>query len=351
MQREFDIEKIFVDSLSYDEDLFKGMNYKYIKLQTTKECQITSISQIKRVDSLLFVMDVKQHLFLFDLEGNFIRTIGGKGSSNSEYILMSGFFVDKDKQQLGIIDKAQNDYLIFDFSGMFIERKALPKDAVQLISHCELLYDKLIFCNCLYKGHPYNYTIVDLISGSVQDELPFPITTKEAVFGGEGIMCNLGDRLLCRALFSDTIYEYTEKGFNPVYELVTNEPHCTKQDLEKVKDEELYLIHNLNKILNKSIGLTQLYATNSMLFFRYMENGQKKRACYNTKEKQICIEGFYDYRHNIIYSDSVCFISVFDIPEYFEYQDIIELPDELKLLLDKSMDSDNPIIIIIDQNE
>ncbi|MBQ7237358.1 MAG: 6-bladed beta-propeller [Bacteroidales bacterium] len=342
-------EKIYVDSLTYNfEPFLNGMTYKYVKLQTTEDCLITTISRIKRDDSLLFIMDSKQHLYVFDIYGHYRRTIGSKGGSKKEFINMYDFFLIKEKKEIGIIDRAKCDYLLFDYDGKFIDRKSLPREPFTATNCCERLNNLFVFNNYFYNGHPYNYTTYNQKSHTTKNELPYIKAPNEAIFGGCNAMCNLDNKILCRAQLSDTIFQYTETGLKPAYEIISHNQHLTKSDLINISDDELLNLSSIYEKTKKSIGIISLFATDSLLIIQYNQDGINRRCSYNTKKKIGIIDFDGDCRHNFIYSDSKCFISLIDTENYEEYKDIKEMPNELKQIIESSKANDNPILTIIE---
>ena len=352
-QHQYTIEpvKIYEDSLIpsfFDGPFLNQMKYKYVKLQTTEECLITSISKIKRDDSLLFIMDSKQHLFVFNTKGDYLRTIGEKGGSKSEYVSMFDFFLKKEDKEIGIIDRSSCDYLLYDYEGNFIGRKALSREPFTSTAHCELLNNKFIFRNYYYSGNPFNYTIFDSNEKTTTNVFPYLVAPDEAIFWGKnGDICNLGNRLLCRVLFSDTIFQFTGNGFEPAFEIIThNKKRCTKSNLEHFKQEDLFDWHKIHKTTNKSIGITKLFCTDSLIVFNFFSDGSHKRGCYDIKTKKGKVDTEFDFRHNIIYSDESCFISIIDDQQSIKANQ--EIPDGLKKLLAETKESDNPILVIME---
>jgi len=70
--------------------------------------------------SLVYIADSGNHrVVVFDLEGNFIRTIGQKGQGPGEFNNPTGLCVDKDSQ-LAVADYQNNRIQIFDPEGKFL---------------------------------------------------------------------------------------------------------------------------------------------------------------------------------------------------------------------------------------
>jgi len=67
-----------------DTDIFIE-SVKYIPLETNNSCLIADASFVSLYDEFILVADSKHNVFLFDLNGKFIRKIGIKGKGPGEY--------------------------------------------------------------------------------------------------------------------------------------------------------------------------------------------------------------------------------------------------------------------------
>lgn len=75
--------------------------YELIPLETNDSCLMKSISQIQVTDSFIYVLeDRREELFIFDHQGNFIRSICDKGPGNNEYVTINNVDIDIDRNQL-----------------------------------------------------------------------------------------------------------------------------------------------------------------------------------------------------------------------------------------------------------
>ena len=67
---------------------------KFIPLQTDSSCLISNIGKIVAADHYFFILDSESFLYIFNRNGEFIRTIGIKGKGPNEYTYLSDFAVD-----------------------------------------------------------------------------------------------------------------------------------------------------------------------------------------------------------------------------------------------------------------
>lgn len=98
--------------------LADSLTYHFIPLETTEKCLIGSISDIQIKNNYIYILEGKESedLFVFNLEGKFITTVGKKGSGPEEYIKISDFDIDVDNNLLIISDKHRERILFYDLS-------------------------------------------------------------------------------------------------------------------------------------------------------------------------------------------------------------------------------------------
>ena len=71
-------------------------NVQTIFLETNKECLIGAIRDFQVFDGYIYILDSRlaKSLFVFDMEGRFIRKIGGRGGGPGEYVEANAFTLD-----------------------------------------------------------------------------------------------------------------------------------------------------------------------------------------------------------------------------------------------------------------
>ncbi len=97
---------------------------RLIPLETNPECLISDV--IRAFIGEKYILAVsngnRQYLFLFTLEGKFIRKIGHQGKGPGEYINISYISVFEDMEQVYISTGVKGDMLVFNFNGDFIRK-------------------------------------------------------------------------------------------------------------------------------------------------------------------------------------------------------------------------------------
>jgi len=98
---DLDVEKEMSIPLS---SFFKSV--QTIILESGRDCLIGIISDIQVYDEFIYILDSRKakQLFVFDVEGRFIRKIGGLGNGPGEYIEPNGFSLDTNNGIIYICD-------------------------------------------------------------------------------------------------------------------------------------------------------------------------------------------------------------------------------------------------------
>jgi len=124
------IEEIIIDAKKGEFLSIDGLvkNATFIKLETTDESLIGSISQLFIIDSLLYVVDSEhtKSIKVFDLQGNYIRKIFAVGNGPGEYVEISNVCLTPDKTQLAILDRPQDKTVYYGLEGKYISQKRNP---------------------------------------------------------------------------------------------------------------------------------------------------------------------------------------------------------------------------------
>jgi hypothetical protein len=91
-----------------------------VKLRTQNNEVIGRISRVIATDSIILIADFKQQkIFLFNIHGDYINTINGKGKGPNEYHKISDVFINN-WNEIEIIDLNGNKILYYSLEGKFV---------------------------------------------------------------------------------------------------------------------------------------------------------------------------------------------------------------------------------------
>lgn len=101
-------------------EVFDSLSYVVLD-DSSEECLIGEVDKLECVDTLLFIMDLKRKLIhKYNNEGTFLSSIGSVGNGPGEYIGLTDFSVDSEKQEVLVLDRIGRRILIYDFDGNFL---------------------------------------------------------------------------------------------------------------------------------------------------------------------------------------------------------------------------------------
>ena len=113
-----------------------GHSIKYVQLETTDNVLISNISNIK-IDKYIYIKS-KEGLFVFSLDGKFIRKIGNKGKGPREYQSFIDFAINS--QTIWLMDVIQDKIIKYDTNGDYLDYIKFDNPAKKLLSSEENIY-------------------------------------------------------------------------------------------------------------------------------------------------------------------------------------------------------------------
>lgn len=94
----------------------------FVKLETKKSNLIGNVDEIKIYNDRIYVLDkgVSKMIYAFELNGEFIGSIGQKGRGPGEYLAPEGIEIDKVNNELIVVSVANRKFLRYDLVGNFL---------------------------------------------------------------------------------------------------------------------------------------------------------------------------------------------------------------------------------------
>ena len=115
-----------------------------IPLEFTDDCILREIRKVVIHDDNIFIMEPWNRrtgkIYRFDMQGNFLNSIGSRGQGPQELIELMDFSINEDINTVYMLDNAKQMVYHFDFNGRFIERVFINQYADKLEYKNGLLY-------------------------------------------------------------------------------------------------------------------------------------------------------------------------------------------------------------------
>lgn len=248
-------------------------NFKFLKLKT--DLKIIDIDKVVYYSESYYVLDKKaSQLMVFNGEGDFINRIGERGNGPGEYLRITDFEIDKEKQQILILSEPNRALFIYGLNGNFVKRLNLDffvngfvlsknNTYVFMSSRVDESYNMLIRTDFDGKRISYNF--------------PFPKNTKILDFVFTGGLHKQGVSNYFTEPTSSVVYDVQDKII-PLYQF--NFGNSTW------KEENKFDIESFDREIKKHnvSFLRSFYCdTDNVLFFMF-QNGKYVRKGYYFKD-------------------------------------------------------------------
>lgn len=326
---------------------------EFVKLETNGNCVINEIYKIEVDDSLIFIEDYMQRLYLFHDDGRFVCRIGSKGGANNEYVTMFDFVLNRENKQVYIIDSSKGEIVVYDYNGRHLGNKHFdPTTLSHSVKVALVDDDSFATINFNSPDEKSNFSIWDTESQRVTDYIEYISVGNIRSHSEVGRMTYQSSSLLMCAELSDTIYTCNNRIIHPLYVFQSLAKHSTKNDIQ----ESVYDFGSqaASKLLKDgfSSGIINLYATEQIISFQCRANDGFYRIFYNTETKK----GYkFDMTKNLDAvntalwnflktSSSKAFVCALPVGDFISKEKVRKSYPELNDLLANSKDEDNPIL-------
>nr|WP_306448309.1 6-bladed beta-propeller [Odoribacter splanchnicus] len=184
---------------------------RVIKLETSADCLLGAIKKIRFVDSLIFISDYNDHLYVFDSSGSFRNPIGELGRAPNQVVALSSFYVDRKRKVVGVYDGYSDCIHRYTFDGIKQDKISCRNEVNGYILDVNQIDDNEILLTLSSGvGDLYNYAVVSAKDYKLKEYiLPYNLRYLENSSRGElSCLAQPNGQLWLTALLSDTIYEY-----------------------------------------------------------------------------------------------------------------------------------------------
>lgn len=221
-----------------------------IKLETNIESFITNIKQMEMNDSLIFILNGSENLYVFDRNGNFKNQIGKKGEAPNEYLVLNTFYINAVEQMVVLIDSYKNVLLNYSFDGKYISTISMSPNTLLNCNNALLMDDNtLMLFNMMGIKESIAYSLIDMnkkeLIGKYFSYAPIMTNNYIYSFSRHPIAATENGANIILPL-CDTIYNYSasSRTFEPKYIVETPRKMASKYQIRNDKKQtysaELY---------------------------------------------------------------------------------------------------------------
>lgn len=345
---------------------FKGV--RTVILETNEDCLIGFIDEIQVFDKHIYILDSNKSksLLVFDMEGKFIRKIGGIGNAPGEYIGPSDFTLDTENRIIYICD-INNRVHKYRFDGTYLDTITIEKSGFNVI-FIQFYNDRLYTNPLWWKKSDDNFMLLEIDPNDgkiLSRSLPIKYNKgwNEPLFSMSRFsLSRVNNPPRYNQMFMDYIVSFGEE-ITPYIKLKSNYL-TTEKDIESFRSNDFvgYSSSNIHKC-SKLFNVHCFVENEKFILFRY--GGLASSAFIVAFNKKTGVaELANDYINDLIYnhnqqtwlglfsfSDSSGVYEILNTQTNFfnDFKNSIEndeiVPDLDKIDQLKKLDSDsNPVI-------
>jgi hypothetical protein len=356
MQKKEDkIKTVFFDKFS-NVSPSEILKQSFIKLETTDDCLLGFFDQITSTENLLLILDDNK-VFVFDKKGSYITQINRKGQGPGEYLDIESFFINEKDDVICLIDGSGQKVLFFSLDNFqFISEMKIPFQA----SCASFLPDGNIIWNnqeylpngvCVKDYFVKTDSNMNIINSYIEKQFISGYVT-----GATKTIYNVEGEIFVYMPFSPIIYQASQDDVSPAFQLSIYERRFPTAEFLQEKS------------VNSAPYFDNLIESDYVSHFNVEENVEDMCVFYIAKKQRFV--GIYDKIHKRNYhyvfddfqkdlqtGNTFTYLASGKIDDYY----VIPLhPSELKIkkesgylfreplnsLVDKSQESDNPILFL-----
>jgi hypothetical protein len=274
---------------------------KIIPLETADESLIGQITEVQVSDGKMFVFDtdhIHGGLFVFDMDGKFIRRIGRKGQGPEEYVFLSDFTVDEAKHEIYLMDLDRKCIMIYDIeTGKYIKRINISYMSEKTYSNCILYSEGRLYADVRAKsGSKENYMLyeIDLQTGKCKN----PLLPRDCNKGANFMLSNpfysrnhANSPKIVKS-FMDTVFAIEKNGVSP-FLAVKSKNWISEDDARKMDYDDP--MRKMDIINSTVCGISNLIEGRDIILFDiYERNNRRHVLCDNRNaDKSVRIAEFF----------------------------------------------------------
>lgn len=276
-----DVELEGADNLDFNE-YFSSV--RYVPLETTKDVLIGEITKMYMTNKNIIIFDQKSmSIFLFDIDGKFVRKIGEKGEGPDEYLYINDIQFDEKRMRILAHERLKNKIYTYDLLGNLVNKSS--KSSLMFNSFFETEEGVWVY-SCFKNGNPKCYNLT-LLSSDLQvvkkqyfPQKEFVNVTFLPTFVSDG-----HGRLFFYYPTSNVIYEISETNVIPFLQVNFGDRTMPYDKILKIKHKSEYD----KLVLEKDYlgNISRCFINKERVFFSFTESGLgrvKSYECFYNSE-------------------------------------------------------------------
>jgi hypothetical protein len=300
-------------------------NVKAIILETGDNFLIGRVTELQVFDGKIYILDehVAKALFVFDLNGKFIRKIGNIGKGPGEYIRITDFTIDTENRFIYLLDRGNRVHK-YELNGRYVNTVSIQISNVN--THYIQYYDKKLYSEvCGYTPTRGDYLLLEINPQDgkvITRSLPKKYNKgwNETVYANHSFFISrLNNPPKYTQFFMNYIVSIGSE-IRPYIEL-KSENLVTSKDILQLRGEPWQKYDSFHKS-SKVYDIHSLVESDVFIFFHYWHGSTTCGVLFNKQDQSVEIA-------NIIYDDIL--YKNDELVQIFKFSDsrgAYSLPDE-----------------------
>jgi hypothetical protein len=309
-----DIDKVEEKGVYYLSEIIKKV--RAIRIEETDDALIGEIDEIQVSDNNIFILDIliAKKLFVYDMNGKYIRQIGSLGQGPDEYQGILSFCIDPDKKEIYLLDYWKNRLLKYRIAdGKLLDKINLPRG----ISYSNISYvEDNIYASIIHDEPEKSINMLfklDLKTGEFNEY-------KTAEIFGDCWNRNINDRLVKNnslkysGLYTNTVFSCGKNGVHP-YMSVKSKDWVRCGDIPVTEENDMGMSAVNEK--GRAYDIHTYFESDTCIHFHYDKGKDTYRIVYNKQTQAV-----YRYQstvNDINYSVDYSVYNLYSVNSKFAY--------------------------------
>jgi hypothetical protein len=221
---------------------------KYIPLETTAQSVIPRIFKIIFARNY-FLTQSFNDINMFRYDGSFVTKIGTTGRGPNEFTTAHDVDINPRDESIYIADGWLQKFLVFNKNGKLLRTFKSPVSAAM---NFKFTGDGIL---CYLQNHmgtiENSFILIDTTGKIIKNfpnKYPWKRTVPSVAYQGENIFYRSNEKLIKKEIYSDTVYSYKNKGFEPHFIIDAGKLRLTPAKREEYDGK--YLLSNFLSPVN-----------------------------------------------------------------------------------------------------
>ena len=188
---------------------------RYVPLETSPQSLIPQIRKAIFSKSYFLTLN-STDINMFRYDGSFVTKIGTIGRGPNEFTIAHDVDINPNDESINIADGFQQKFVVFNKNGKVVRTFKTPLSSAM---NFKLTEEGIL---CYYHNHmgiiENSFILIDTTGKTIKNypnKYHWKRTVPNVAYLGENIFYRLNGELLKKEIYSDTIYSYKNRNFEP----------------------------------------------------------------------------------------------------------------------------------------